>query len=408
MPQFTRRSAIALGTVGTFAAGCSVSGNAQTRRVAVIGAGILGATIAYYLAKAGAQVTVLERHEIATRASRGTFAWLNATWAKQPRHYHRLNQLGLAGWKELERELAIPIKWGGSLEWFADPERQERLAEQIAEQVEWGEPARMVDGDELSGLEPGVEFASTQTAAFSPNDGALDPVLASQSLLDAAQELGAKISTNCAVSGVRTDSGTVVLKTGKGDTEVDAYALATGADPDATRVLAGMEIPQRSTPGVIVVTKPVPQKLNRIIAAPGVHVHQRLDGRLVLGEQDGAPQTDAHAHRLAGRPNRFPSTELAEQHAGRIFAIAQDYLPGISDAEIEDVFIGWRPLPLDGHPVMGFSPSMPNAYLAIAHSGVSLAPIIGKLAAQEILERINVEMLAPYRPDRDFEEIRRY
>ena len=75
---------------------------------------------------------------------------------------------------------------------------------------------------------------------------------------------------------------------------------------------------------------------------------------------------------------------------------------------IEDVYIGWRPLPLDGHPVIGASPAVPSAYIAIAHSGVTLAPIIGKLAAQELLTGRASERLADYRPIRSFEEVRRY
>lgn len=409
MAKVTRRNAMAMGALGTLAAAaCSPQGAAQSRRVAVIGAGIVGASIAYHLAREGAQVTVLERGEIAGRASRGTFAWLNASWAKQPRHYHRFNQLGLAGWHELADELSIPIKWGGSLEWFGSSERQARLAQQIAEQVEWGEPARMVEREELARLEPAVDFGAAQAVAFSPNDGALDPVLASKMLLDAAVALGAHVKTQCAVIAARKQEGSTLLETSQGDLETDIFVLATGADPEAIGTLAEMEIPQRSTPGVIAVTKPFEQRLNHIIAAPGVHLHQRLDGRLVLGEQDGAPQNAAHEARLAGMPVDFPLRELGQQHAARILEVADQFVPGIGNAEFEDAYIGWRPLPLDGHPVIGQSPARDDAYIAVSHSGVSLAPIIGRLVAQEVIGGGDAELLANYRPSRSFEEIRRY
>lgn len=378
-------------------------------RIAVVGAGIVGAAIAYNLAQGGAKVTVLDRHGIATRTSRGTFAWLNATWAKQPRHYHRLNQLGLAAWKELGRDLSIPIRWGGSIEWFPTEQRQKRLAEQIAEQVEWGEPARMIAQEELAELEPEVDFAGISSAAFSPNDGALDPVMASRMLLERAAEQGATIRTPCTVtSAKRTRTGSHILETECGELKVDKFVLATGADPDATLRLAGVEIPQRSTPGVIAITKPMKQVLGRILVAPGVHLHQRLDGRVVLGEQDGAPKTEAHARRLAGMPYDFPSREIAIEHAARILETAIRFVPRLADAEVEDVYIGWRPLPLDGHPVIGPTPGETGAYVAIAHSGVTLAPIIGKLAAQELLSGKSASLLAPYRADRSFAEIRRY
>lgn len=410
MTGWTRRKVLAAGAATTLVSACADRGVSEQKRVAVVGAGVIGASIAFFLSKMGAQVTVLERHGLATRASRGTFAWLNATWAKQPRHYHKFNQLGLAGWQKLESELQIPIKWGGSIEWFGDSERQARLVEQIKEQVDWGEPARMIGVDELRHLEPNVVFGSEQTAAFSPNDGALDPVFATNALMTAAKELGASIKTNCAVNVVRSPAGdgATILETDQGEVECDRFVLATGADPKATLALGGIDIPQRSTPGVIAVTQPMEQLLNRIVVAPGVHIHQRSDGRVVLGEQDGAPQTEAHAQRLANMPNSFPNRELSLQHASRIIDVAQAYIPAIAQAEVEDVYIGWRPLPLDGHPVLGFSPAERSAYLAISHSGVSLAPIIGRLAAQEIIEGSQVEALAPYRPDRSFEEVRRY
>jgi len=394
----------------TVLAGCNARDDAaKSLKVVVAGAGIIGASIAYHLAKAGAAVTVIDKQGPATHASRGTFAWINATWAKQPRSYHAFSQNSVANWHDLHQALDLPVRWGGSLEWFEDSERERKLAAQIAEQVEWGEPARMVDAAEFATLEPNVVFNPGVSAAYSPNDGTVDPVLATQKLLAAAEQMGAMLRYPSELTDVVMANGRLqAIETSIGSIPADRLVLATGAAPDLPARIAGIDIPQRSRPGVIAITEPMPRLLNHIVSAPGIHMHQRDDGRIVLGEQDGAPQNEAHALRLVGRPNDFPSPELAQEHAQRMLTVAKTFAPGIETASINDVYIGWRPLPIDGHPVIGSSPNRPDTYLAIMHSGVTLAPIVGQLATQELLGGITVGSLDDYRPDRVFTEIKRY
>lgn len=378
-------------------------------RVVVAGAGIIGASIAYHLSLAGASVTVLDKQAPASHASRGTFAWINATWAKQPRHYHTLSQASVSYWHELQQALDLPVRWSGSLEWFTNTERQEQLADRIAEQIEWGEPARMINSSEFAELEPKARFDPNSTAAYSPNDGTVDPVLATQILLSAAARLGARIQHPSELVNVNLANGRLVgVETSTGTLAADRLVLATGAAENVLAKMADVEIPQRSQPGVIVLTKPMPRILRRIISAPGIHMHQRDDGRIVLGEQDGAPQNEAHALRLDGRPNNFPSPIIAQEHAARMLKAAEQFAPDIRSAEAEHVYIGWRPLPIDGHPVIGASPNRPDVYIAVMHSGVTLAPIAGRLSTREILNDTLVDSLQPYRPDRAFELIRRY
>ncbi len=383
--------------------------NASSLKVVVVGAGIVGASIAFHLSKLGVSVTVIDKTGPATHSSLGTFAWMNASWAKQPKDYHALNQAGISTWKSLQAELNIPIKWGGSLEWFDTPKRQQRLADQIDEQIKWGEPARMIPVQRLREMEPKVDFSGVRSAAFSGNDGAVDPVLATHAFLDGAKRNGAEVKYPCelldiSLSGRELQS----VMTNLGPIAADKVILATGAEPDTARRFAEIDLPQRTTPGVIAITKPMPPLLNRLIIAPGVHMHQRLDGRIVLGEQEGAPDTEAHAARLMGRPTAFPSQDFAEQHFLRMRDVAVKFLPEIQPAELEAAHIGWRPLPLDGHPVLGFSPRRKDIYLAVMHSGVSLAPIAGQLVAQEITSGVENTRLSQYRPGRDFNNVTRY
>lgn len=380
-------------------------------RIAVVGAGIVGSAIAYHLAKRGLDVTVLDRNTVASASSHGTFAWINASWAKQPQSYHALNQMGVDAWHRLQRAVDLPVKWGGSLEWFAAPERQDRLARDVQEQQTWGEPARMLTELEASTLEPRVAFGGADRVALSPRDGALDPVLVSQLLVNAAKNYGARVIEHCEVLRVdetSEDQRQKILRTSCGDIAVDRVVLATGADPSAISTFAGFDVPQRSTPGVIVVTQPIPPLLSHIVVAPGIHIHQRLDGRLVLGEQEGAPDNAAHKVRLTARPTRFPSGATAAQHAQRLMTLAKKYITNLPEVNVEEVIIGWRPLPLDGHPVIGPSPVDPNAYVAVMHSGVSLAAIVGELVAEELLTGERAPVLESFRADRAFESVRRY
>ncbi|MEM7218653.1 MAG: FAD-binding oxidoreductase [Pseudomonadota bacterium] len=402
-----RRQLLQFVAATPLAAGCAApEADLRGLRVVVAGAGIVGAAIAYFATLAGARVTVIDRAAPASHASRGTFAWINATWAKQPRHYHALNQRGVERWSELAASLSIPIRWGGSIEWFADPARQARLARQIAEQQAWGEPACMIGADELSALEPNLDPGSADAFALSPRDGAVDPVAATHALLAAATERGAKVRYPLEALGVVSSGNRLRgVQTTQGVIDADRLVLATGADPLAPRRCADLEIPQRSTPGVIALTEPLPPTLNTIVVAPGVHLHQRGDGRVVLGEQDGAPDTAAHAARLSRRPNDFPSEALARQHGERMLAVAQRFIPTLRAATIESAVIGWRPLPLDGQPVLGATAERPNVHFALMHSGVTLAPVAGELIAANLAAPID---LRAYAPNRDFRDGGRY
>jgi glycine/D-amino acid oxidase-like deaminating enzyme len=377
-------------------------------KILVVGAGIVGASIAYHLAIEGVEVIVIDMQAPASHASLGTFAWINASWAKQPKAYHSLNQQSVAYWHPLSKQLNIPVKWGGSLEWFGNPERQEKLSQQIQEQQSWGEPAKMLSPLNAKSLEPKVNFMDVDAIAYSQNDGAVDPAQATNQFLSAAMNNGAKVKYPCKLESITDTTATRVANTTCGPINFNKLVLAVGAASNTITDIAKMDIPQRTTPGIIVVTEPIEPLLNNIIVAPGVHIHQRLDGRVVLGEQAGPPNTSAHSARLQNRPNEYPGEALAQQHANSILDNAIKYVPQLSNAQVENVYIGWRPLPLDGHPVLGFSTEVPYVYIAVTHSGVTLAPILGRMVSQELIGNKSIDALSRYRPSRQFEKVKRY
>ena len=107
------------------------------------------------------------------------------------------------------------------------------------------------------------------------------------------------------------------VATMRSEIKADKVVLATGAAQGVVQRIAGIEIPQRST--------------------PGIHLHQRQDGRLVIGEQSEAPSNKAQTKRLQARPKLFPDYKFSQQHAGRMIEIAAQFLPAIKRAKVEQV-----------------------------------------------------------------------
>ena len=89
----------------------------DANRIVVVGAGIIGASIAYHLVKRGAKVVIVDAVRPGAGATEKSFGWINATFSKRPQAYFDLNQMGLAGWRRLQTELGgeLKVQWGGSV-----------------------------------------------------------------------------------------------------------------------------------------------------------------------------------------------------------------------------------------------------------------------------------------------------
>jgi glycine/D-amino acid oxidase-like deaminating enzyme len=87
-------------------------------------------------------------------------------------------------------------------------------------------------------------------------------------------------------------------------------------------------------------------------------------------------------------------------HGARILSKLAAYMPGVAGAEVGSVTLGFRPMPVDGFPVVGPVPGMPAVSLCVTHSGVTLAPLLGDYMVSELIAGDAEPMLAPYRPTR--------
>jgi glycine/D-amino acid oxidase-like deaminating enzyme len=348
-------------------------------RIAVIGAGIVGASIAYHLARRGAAVTVLDRGQPAGEATEKSFAWLNATYGN-PEPYFRLRFLSMQEYRRLEREIPeLEVTWQGCLIWDLDDRELEDFATRHAA---WGYDVRLVGRAEIAALEPGL-VSPPQRAAYAAGDGSIDPAAVTRALLAAAQKLGAEIRPAQEVCDLGTRPEGMRIITTAGALDVDGCVLAAGVASAGFCARLGMHLPMRPSPGLLAHSKPAGRLLHHVIEAPGLHMKQQ-GARIIAGESYGGG----------------PAPNDIEAEGQRIIERIRRAVRGAEALELDRVTVGMRPIPEDGYPVIGFAPDVPELYLATMHSGVTLAPAVGRFATAEILDGARVDLLGPYRPER--------
>ena len=346
--------------------------------IIVIGAGIIGASLAYHLAKSGARTTLIEGAEPGGIATRNSWAWINASWGN-PEPYFRLRRQSMADWRRLAAEVPeIKVDWAGGLIW--DLPRPE-LEAYAAEHGSWGYGIRAVDGAEALRLEPALS-APPDFALHVAEEGAVDPVAAALALVAAARRYGAHLRRERVLS-LDVEGGRVTgIATPSGRHRADTIVIAAGAETATLAATADVTVPMSTPPGLLVATRPHAKLLNGLVMSPLMHVRQLADGSLLAGADFGGsdPGRDAAAT------------------AAAVFAGLQRLLK-MGEALVYDRYqIGYRPMPADGFPILG--PARPGLYLAMTHSGITLAPILGRFGTAEILGAGRDPLLAPYSWDR--------
>ncbi len=379
-----------------------MTGVKRSHRVVVVGAGILGASIAWRLSSRGCDVTIIDRAQPGSGASSHSFAWINAG-SKEPLHYHNLNRRSMEMWDSFAAAIAddggsasVGLRWGGKVSWEIDSKGAERLIAEVRQLQTWGYPTRLIDSSELSELVPSLELDLVLVAEYSDNEAQVEPQMIVDACLRRLSEHGASILTETEVTGLgRTDDGRVVaVETTAGDVECDTVVLAAGTAVTQLAASAGVSVPQERSPGVVIRTNPLPPLLENVpvIYAPAmedgrqeIHIRQCADGRMMIGEgsQESLAEDDSQAH----------ADDLLDR--------AKKVMPLLANASAIPVPVGWRPMPLDGYPIFGFAREAPNLYIALTHSGVTLAPVLSQLAVLEICDGAVVDsVLGPYRPGR--------
>jgi glycine/D-amino acid oxidase-like deaminating enzyme len=344
--------------------------------VLIVGAGVIGASIAWHLARAGTRVTVTDASEAGGVATRNSWAWINASWGN-PEPYFRLRVRAMDEWRRLEQEISnLRVAWVGSLLWELPPEQ---LRSFLVGHTAWGYDIHPVERAEMQRLEPHLADPP-EFALHAPAEGAVEPLAATQALLSAAQALGATVIPNIPVRSLKLRAGRVTgVETNAGLLDADEIVVAAGVGTADLVVTVGLTLPITASPALLVRSRPHAKRLNGLVMSPTMQLRQTPQGRLVAAVNFEPAGVDADSTKVAA----------AALYGMKRMIASKSLL-------LESHVIGVRPIPKDGFPVVGRAIGIAGLYVAVMHSGITLAPAMGRFVADEILTGRRDTLIEPY------------
>jgi glycine/D-amino acid oxidase-like deaminating enzyme len=369
--------------------------------VVVVGAGIVGAAVAWELAARGVDVRLLDRGDVAggtTGLGEGNVLCSD----KDAGPELELTVQGLRLYDELEERLgaAARIRRKGALivhpdpaTWAAEPARVERLRAA-------GVDGALLSAAELREREPALTGELHGASRF-PADLQCDPRAVARALAEPLD-----VTTGCRVDAVEIEGGRVTgVRTEAGRVAAGAVVLAAGPWTAPLAASAGLRLPLEPRKGQLVRLR-VPQPEPRLIR------HKVVDGSYLLSAASADAglqvttvlETTWDGHVLVGssRERRGFDTTVDDAVSDAMVARAARLMPGLAALARDAAWAGLRPWLPDHLPAIGPSRAADGLWIATGHegAGVALGPITGRVLAQAYCGEEPAVLLSPFDPDR--------
>ena len=362
--------------------------------IIVAGGGAVGCGIAYYAAKAGAAVTLLERGPIAGESSGAAAGMLAPATEKAGQDaFFALGLRSLQMFPDVAAELReasgvdIELIPSGVLRVVYSGREEEELRAATAWQAGADMEIRWLSAEETYGLEP-LLAPGVRCAIYSPQEQHVNPARLAHAFAKAAAVFGATLREGASVQELLHDGGEVhgvLLSTG--ERLSGQVVLAAGAWSAALMEPLGLRLPVRPVRGQMVALDAPRLVLRRIVWGEHAYVMQKADGSIWVG---GTVEEAGFDQRVT-----VAGVSVMLQRAAEL-------VPALADATFLRAWSGLRPGSGDNLPLIGPAPGRKGLTLATGHfrNGILLAPVTGRLLADLLLDGRLDPLLEPFSPAR--------
>jgi glycine/D-amino acid oxidase-like deaminating enzyme len=345
--------------------------------VIVIGAGTVGAAIAYGLARKKQNVLVLDGDDGDYRAARANFGlvWLQGKGMNMPA-YQELTRSSIDLWPEFNTELSklsatdLQYERNGGLAFCLGEDEFEnrrmtlqRLHNQLGgTEADW----EMLGRAELAKLLPAIELGpDVSGASFGRRDGHANPLRLLAALHSGILRLGGALRSDSAVKTIATDSAGFTVDTGRQRFSAPRLVIAAGLGSQALARQVDLEIPLRPQRGQILVT----ERLAPFLPLPASGLRQTREGTVMIGATQEETGFDV---------------STTSEAAAKLSAKAIRAVPALSAATLVRQWAGLRVMTPDSYPIYAQSQTYPGAFVTLCHSGVTLAALHATVIADAI------------------------
>src|SRR6056297_1178141 len=343
---------------------------------AIIGGGVVGLSVAWGLLQRGLSVTVLDGDDGSFRASRGNFGlvWVQSKGMNQPR-YARWSQQSAAIWAGFAEELghntgqAVPLEQKGGYDLHFSEETLQATVEKyeiLKEKLGGDYPFEVLGHNALRKEEPHIG-PKVVGAILHHQDGHANPLKLLKSLAADVRRMGGRVLTGKTVTDVSKPDGFVITCADGTTLGAGKVILSAGLGAALLGPKMGFKAPIRPQRGQVLITEKLPKLINR----PSLIARQVDEG----GIQIGATNEEV------GHDDNVTQSGISSLAAKAIAAY-----PALAKAQLVRSWGALRVLTPDGLPIYQESGTMPGAFLATCHSGITLAAAHARLLP-EWLER---------------------